>query len=411
MLTVSVWRILIIFWIYSGIVRNILPSFHIFFYALPFLLSFFYILLSRPKNGSAEWLRVFFIFYSVVILGYQTFHYLYSNLTLKELVSGLVLYLLAPTIVYVGVNSKTEDLYSSFTKYVLVAVPINLFFVFLQVIIRFDFFVTSRINERDSMTTDNYVLRAIGTFTHSTGYATFVSVATAVILYINQNLSLLSKFIWNTQLAFLYLLSGSRSVWINLAVILVFDFFLKRKKAWLNLISFDRSSRKVIIATLFVAFSLIYFQFRFVIDAFFVRLSTASSQENSLDRILGQLFGWIGKLTLSIVGSGLGVNSNTNLEFVYQNPHWIENDLEKIVVESGTLLGLLIVVFRLLLPLILARKLFSHPIRESRFYLLQLGAIFSNLTQGSLTGQGSVAMQVWLILGLIFSQLTTSRKA
>ena len=410
MLTVMVWRTLIILWIYSGIIRNVLPSFHIFIYTLPFLLSFFYMLLSRPNNVSAVSVRVFFLFYSTAILGFQTFHYFYSNLTLKELMSGLVLYLLAPTIVYVGVNSNTEDLSSSFIKYVLVAVPVNLFFVFLQVIIRFDFFVTSRINERDSMTTDNYVLRAIGTYTHTTGYTTLVSVATAVILYINHNLSLLSKFIWNTQLAFLYLLSGSRSVWINLAVILVFDFLLKRKKAWLNLISFDRSSRKVIIATFFVAFSLIYFQFKFVIDAFFIRLSTASSQENSLDRILGQLFGWIGKLTLSLAGSGLGVNSNTNVEYVYQNPNWIENDLEKIVVESGILLGLLIVVFRLLLPLVLARKLFDLPFHETRLYLLQLGAIFSNLAQGSLTGQGSVAMQVWLVLALIFSYLISDIK-
>lgn len=376
MFTVWVWRIVIILWIYSGLVRNIFPSYQILIYSLPFLLSFTYTILTHPKNKSAERLRVFFLLYSTLICAFQTYHYLYSNLSFKVFISGIVLYLLAPTLVYVGVNSNAEISYSSFVNCVLVAIPINLFFVILQVIVRLNFYVTSQINEQRSMVTNDYVLRAMGTYSHPAGYSTFVSIATVVILYINNNLSFLSKLIWNTQLALLYLLSGSRTVWINLAIILAFDFYFGKRKNLRGLIKIARNSQKLIFMTFLLAFLFIYLKFKFIVDAFVIRLITSSAQENSLDRILSQMFGWLDKLTLSIAGSGLGFNSNANLAFAYQNPNWIEDDLTKIIVESGIFLGLTIVIFRLVLPILLARKLIKSPDPDSRFFFFNLARFF-----------------------------------
>ena len=402
--TIKIWNYVVFLWIYSGLLRSIFPGLSVLLYLLPFLLSSFYLITSTARNNSADKTRKLLILYIIFTFGIQVLHYLHQNISLRNVFTGLVLYSLAPSIIFLSMNIKFELLLSNFAKAIKIGIPINLVLVFLQVPGNSSFFKSSQISGLENLTTDGKALRAIGTFSHSVGFATFLSVATVMAIYFCRQKSKVSQTFWIFQISLLYLLSGSRTVFINLFLILLMKVFIYLKFS-------NRANRMkirnilVLSLSLLSTFILVKFKFNSVLDAFTSRVNTAAAQEDSLARILNQNFGWIGHIQDSFWGDGLGFYSTGTIGFALNRSTWVEDDLLKIILEAGGILGLIIIMSRWILPIWIFVQIRKYPNENKSILLLLLAAIFTNLIQGSLLGQGSVAIQVWLIIGIFISSI------
>ena len=403
-----VWKALLFLWLYSGLLRNLFPQLNYFLYIFPFILAFLYFLSSRSTLASVEKFRVFLLLFLIAIFGLQTLHYLLQSIEFKVLFTGLILYGLAPTVIFLGYNSETYSLLQPLIRSIEFAIPINLVVVFLQVIGNLKFFRYSPLTGGEAMTTDGGVLRAFGTFTHPAGFATFLSVASVIVINQFKSEANLKRFSRMFELGLLYLLSGSRTVFINLALIILTLVFLKRK----SLLNHNRSGGLGLfigsVITISFAFVLLKFRYGWVLDSFASRISTASAQENSLNRILNQSFGWFKYVGDSLWGHGLGSYSTVSIGFARDRSAWIEDDLTKNIAEAGTLLGITIIALRWALPFVIHARVKSSQTEAPDFVYLLLAACFSNLVVGALTGQGSVSLQVWICLSVCIN-LTSNR--
>lgn len=400
MKSVVVWKAVLFLWLYSGILRNLLPQFNYIFYILPFLIAFFYFLSGRSRLESAKRFRIILFLILLAIFFFQTVHFLFQSFELKVLFTGLILYALAPTIIFLGYNSEPQSLLHPLIRSIEIAIPINLLLSFLQVIVNMQFFRYSPLTGGEAMTTDGKVLRAFGTFTHPTGFATFLAVASVIAVYQFESDTNLKRFSKLFQLGLLYLMSGSRTVFINLALIILTFVFLRRRS--LRTHNSAGAFRLFIgtVITFGLAFILLLYRFSWVLESFATRISSASAQENSLNRILNQTFGWFKYIGESLWGKGLGSYSTVSIGFARDRSAWIEDDLTKNIAEAGTLVGIALIALRWALPFVVhSRVKNSHSEVQDLVYLL-LAACFSNLMIGALTGQGSVSLQVWICLSV-----------
>lgn len=371
---------------------------------MPFLLSFFYLLTSMARNKSAESARNLIILSTIFSFGFQVLHYLSQDISIRNVFTGLVLYSLAPSIVFLCMNIDSELLLKNLTKAIKIAIPINLFLALLQVVGDLSFFKRSQINGLENMTTDGKVLRAIGTFSHSVGYSTFLSIATVIVIYIYRQETKVSRALWMLQISLLYFLSGSRTVFINLLLIILM-------LAFINLTHRFRTKRTKLnkifgaVIPILLVYLLVNFRFGWVLDAFASRVTTAAEQEDTFMRVFNQNFGWINHLQDSIWGKGLGFFSSGTIGFASNRSTWVEDDLLRVILEAGSIFGLLIIFLRWVFPILIYTKIRRNSNENSPILLLLLAAIFTNLIQGAITGQGSVAIQVWLILGICLSSI------
>lgn len=403
------WEGLLFLWLYSGILRNLFPQLNYVLYLLPFLIAFAYFLAERSISKSAETVRLYLLLFLILIFTFQTLHYLFRSIDLKVIFIGLILYGMAPTIIFIGFNSEPYKLLQPLIRSIEIAIPINLVLVTLQVIGNLEFFRTSPLTGGEAMTTDGNILRALGTFTHPAGYATFLSVASVIVIYQFESETKMKRTIYLLQLGLLYSLSGSRTVFINLALIILTLVYLKRK-------SIRGQSRSGALAIVFsiifalgLAFVLLRYKFNWVLESFANRISAASTQENSMNRILNQSFGWYKDIGESLWGQGLSSYSTVSIGFAKDRSAWIENDLSRIIVEAGSLLGIAIIVLRWALPLFIHIQVKRSQTEKRDFIYLLMSACFTNLMVGALTGQGSISLQVWICLSLCINLTRNTR--
>lgn len=402
--SVKTWNYIVFLWIYSGLLRSIFPGLNFLIYLLPFLLAFFYLITSIARHNSANITRNLLIFYIIITFGNQVLHYLNQNISLRNVFTGLVLYALAPSIIFLGLNIKSELLLLNFARAIKIGIPINLILVFLQVPGNLSFFASSRITGLENLTADGRTIRAIGTFSHSVGFATFLSVATVMAFYFCRQESKAGRAFWIIQISLLYFFSGSRTVFINLFIIILMQGFIYFKFSNRATPTKFRNILGLLLPILFT-YILLRFKFNSVLDSLNSRITTAAEQEDSLGRVLNQSFGWIGHIQDSFWGDGLGFYSSGTIGFASNRSTWVEDDLLRIILEAGSILGLFIITLRWILPIWVFVQISKHPNANKSVLLLLLAAIFTNLTQGSLTGQGSVAIQVWLVVGICISSM------
>lgn len=410
MKSTTLWKMLLFLWIYSGILRNVFPKLNYILYILPFIIPFFYFMFVPSRVKTSEKIRIGFYSFLLIISIFQTLHYFNKSIELKILFTGLILYGLAPTIIFFGLNAEPDELLKPFITTINFAIPINLVVAFLQVIGNLEFFRYSPLTGGEAMTTNGSVLRAFGTFTHPTGFATFLSVASVVAIYQFRKVSNLMRYSHLFQLVILYLLSGSRTVFINLILVLLTFVFLKRK----TFIDYTRSGNFIsfigIISTIGLTFLALKLKYSWVLESFASRISTAAAQENSLSRIFNQSFGWIGHLGDSLWGHGLGSFATISIGFAKDRSLWIEDDLLRIIAEAGTIMGIAIIALRWALPLVIHFRVRKSKAEERVLIYLLLAACFSNLVVGSLTGQGSVALQVWICTSICINLTSRNGK-
>ena len=213
--------------------------------------------------------------------------------------------------------------------------------------------------------------RPPGTFSFISGLTCFYGITTCFVFYfwtkpksINKVVLILSSICVFAAVPF----SISRTLFFTTVLTLLFFLFAVS----LN----PKNIMKVIGGTLGAMVVLVLLSnidlFKTPIEAFTVRFEGANETEGGVEsvllgRYLGGMFGAVvDNRNTAFFGEGLGIATNAGSQLFkgYQRKnHWVEKEWERIIYESGLIIGVIIILVRLLLALNLAvsafKKLFS----------------------------------------------------
>lgn len=382
-------------WLYAGFVRlYILPNYANLLF---FLGPFFCLLLGAhslflKKNQRSFTYMLLLTFY--ITLFFQSIHFLNGDIDLKILVYGLVLYQVPFFVLSEMPNLRQLNSKLVIEKVIVLSVLPNFLLAFAQSVIPNSSFVPE-LGMSNHLESANGHVRAFGTFSSTTGFSYYVILLIAVFWYsANRYRLAIQSGIW-LQIAGLVVMSGSRTVLFGIVIIMLTRMILGSRSH----LEMKRSFSRIVFFAIISLASIITF-FNPLLSSFQMRLSLASQQEDTLSRILNTLFGFFGNLDTSLMGSGLG--SVSTGAFGYSTDlRWIENDFPRILVEFGSIIGIIIITARwaLIVVLIHGQKKYSGQNREQRALLI--GVLAPLIGYGQFMGQGSLSLGGWLTLLLI----------
>jgi len=238
-------------------------------------------------------------------------------------------------------------------------------------------------------------VRAFGTFSSTTGFSYYLILLIAVFWYsANRYRLVLRTAIW-LQIAGLVVMSGSRTVLFGIVIIILTRMILVSTSDLVRKRNYSRIGFFAVISLVSITTL-----FNELLSSFQMRLSLASQQEDTIGRIFHTLFGFLGNVDTSLLGSGLG--SVSTGAFGYSTDlRWIENDFPRILVEFGSILGIIVILARwlLLVVLINGQKRYFKQNREQRALLI--GVLVPLIGYGQFMGQGSLSLGGWITLLLI----------
>lgn len=397
-------------WSLSGFLRSLIPTLSEYIYVIHVPIILLMIIRIGGRKGLGNQIRVpFWILagWLLVVLSWQTLDGIISG---KQFAFVFFFYIfvtfsipfVAAFVSQYGVNSIFQVL-----PYL---VFVNLFFSLNQVFFKNNSFFLNLLNEAPRLGTSRTFFRATGTFTSPGAFALFVSLSLAIVLWARREVQV-SKHLSSSMLFALFLMvaiSGSRSliVYISFAIVssIIFSGFHSIKLIYpilavtsISILSFLNSS---ILSRLSPA-----------VYAFFERIQTASTQEDSSERIWSAFFGFIYRIESQMSFFGEGLGSRTNAILGYESPNWIEEELTRITVEGGTFTGLLFFAFRWSLFVLFLVIVVNVREKNTRFFVSFLfGSYAITLLVGQIFGQGSVAVYFILVTGILFG-LTSNSKA
>lgn len=391
------YKLLLISWIYSGVLRNLFPKLSNLLYFSHDLIIVLIFIVHRPVKLFLRNL-IAWILISLCVL-HLFVYYLFAKIDLVGLIQGLNLYCVG-LILFVTFSDRDPIVISLRIKNILTTSLIpNFILALLQVPFKNDFFQKSQIAGTKQIGSADGFIRAYGTFSSSAGFCLYLSVVFAYLIVdinLKKRFSFLVKL---TTIISLLIMSQSRTA---LAIILMqFIIFLKVLSSR-NSISSQHTTqtnfKRLLLIILPTIFFLTLYIFPKNIRSFSNRIQQASQNENSVMRIFDQQFSWIFSLNHSLFGDGLASHSIGIVGYQNLNQQWIEMDLVRIVVESGSLLGLLIILFRLCWSLILFASL-NRLIKNRQYELaILVPSLAITLLQGPIYGHNDTNTFVWMFL-------------
>ena len=382
-------------WIYAGFVRLYLfPSLAQFLYFIPFGLVVVICIYSVFTSSVSIEKRLYLLFFLYLAVFFQTIHIYRGNTNLQIAVYGLLLYSF-PIFLFLGLPKYNGTLISKLLeKQLLYAIFPNLILSFLQTYVPNSRFAPTLDGTHHLDSTSGYI-RAFGTFSSTTGFSYYL-IAVTCVLIINSPKKLSKIFFFQCiAIVTMYAMSGSRAAIFSGLVILSLSILtLKNQTAVIS------TWVPAILLSIIPIFFLFQIYLLGPISALIERLGEASRQENSFLRIWTNLTAFIGNVSSSSLGSGFGSFSTGSVGYA-DTQKWIEDDLSRTLAECGTLLGLLLILFRW----ILAFRLLQISIKEfknnSNDILFLTVAVAPNLISGQIFGQGSIAVGSWITVFLI----------
>lgn len=385
--------IVLISWIYVGFFRiYIARSIANYLYFLPYallLLTFIFCLLYLRSNISHSGI---FIILNISFLTFQAFHVLYSNISITTAIFGFCLYALPLNLLSITKILGMGLIVKRFMKLTLTAATPNLLMTILQTFSSNSKFARGILNEGNATTSDGFS-RAYGTFTAPAGFAIYLSLLTACIIISAPSKPKFYRQFMYFQLTMLYILSGSRTVFFSLGIILIAIAIAYGRE---NLFKgFSKVSKySLIILLLYLIFSRINLG---AFDALMKRFATASTQENTSGRIFENIFGFLEQIYQPFFGSGLGSYAIGNVGYS-NTSQWIELDLVRNIFEMGSIIGVIWIFFRFWLFFYLPVRFIRNGDRNS---ILLFGSIAPYLLFGPISGQSSISIGCWL--GVVMS--------
>jgi hypothetical protein len=139
------------------------------------------------------------------------------------------------------------------------------------------------------------------------------------------------------------------------------------------------------------------------------RFSTSRTQENTPERIVNSLFSYTGNLYDSFWGSGFGSRGIGAFNYAL-NSGWIEDDNQRTIAEGGSIIGLIIILFRYLLVINILFSIFKNTSKIPRQFLIIFSSILPMLLFGQLFGQSSISLGTWLVLFVILIEKYKAQK-
>lgn len=395
---------LVTIWLYSGFVRLYLfPQFAQIIYFLPYAILALITLrlfFQEAIQKSYYFLYLCLLFSSLI---FQSVHIMFGNIDFKTAIYGLSLYIIPlalitqmPLSVKCNSNHKCE-------RIILNSVIPNFILVVLQTLNSSPRYLPT-LDNTEHLESANGVARAFGTFSSTTGFSYYLTLCTCILIIDSKNIRTGTRYLYWICIPAMYILSGSRTV-IFSAISLILISFLFGGARIFRALRLSMSIR-IILVTLFSVI-LVRLYFWHVFEAFAIRFQTASQQENTIRRITNSIFGFLSQSSNTLWGEGLGSRSIGTYSYSLSSG-WIENDLPRIIVEAGPILGLLIIFARWLFIgwLLFSQAKYTGFQRHSRALLI--GAVFPVVLFGQFMGQGSLSLGVWIT---IFLCLTIPKSA
>ena len=390
---------LVTIWLYSGFVRLYLfPQFAQIIYFLPYAILALITLrlfFQEAIQKSYYFLYLCLLFSSLI---FQSVHIMFGNIDFKIAIYGLSLYIIPLALItQMPLSAKCNSNHKC-ERIILNSVIPNFILVVLQTLNSSPRYLPT-LDNTEHLESANGVVRAFGTFSSTSGFSFYLTLCTAILLGNSNTLRRGTVYVYMVLLCSMYILSGSRTVFFALFFLLFFCSIFGEVN-FKKILKFGNLFQAVLIAGCIYVLLKLYFNN--VYTAFLMRLTSASSQEDTFARVRDSIFGFASQDTKSPIGQGFGSRSIGSYSYSVTNG-WIENDLPRIVAESGISLGIAIIFGRWVFLAWLLYTQTRHE-RSKQFYRsLLIGTIFPVLLFGQFMGQGSVRLGTWISIYLCFA--------
>jgi hypothetical protein len=309
-------------------------------------------------------------------------------------------------LLFVSTNNNDIEIKNlDFTRIVEFSMIPNFILALLQVPLKIPYFQKSEVSNLDHLNSADGYIRAYGTFTSTTGFTLYLSVAFAYSL---ANLNRVSRkkgiFLQLIGLSMLLMSQSRTALVIVLIQYLVFGLVAKHESSGLPFrVKPIRQNRVKLIRLFAVLVPCLIYIFPNTLKAFLNRISQASQSENSIARLLDQQFSWLQVLDYSLLGDGLASHTTGVVGYLNASQLWVEKDLDRILMESGLVLGLMIIVFRFWWAVILLNS-FATLIRNHQYELaILMPTLLITMLQGPLYGQNDTNIFGWIFLTIFAS--------
>ena len=398
-------RALVYLWIYNGFIRLVIfKNYADFLYFMPtFILILIYILSFLIPAPFTQYRFSVSITLALVAF-FQAFHILKGDLEIKIAFYGWALYH-APFLLFIVVPfAEKMNFYAFLQKALRFSLTPNLILCFFQVTKLFPSLITSFENSQQLTSANGYV-RAFGTFTSTTGFSLYLTIVTCFMILIRTEIKKASyNFAW-AQISILYIFSGSRTVIFALIPVLISLLFCRRKYYSAKL----KTNYLAIFPAVVISYLIINRFLPGPLTAMIERFSTSRTQENTPERIVNSLFSYTGNLYDSFWGSGFGSRGIGAFNYAL-NSGWIEDDNQRIIAEAGTVIGLIIILFRYLVVINILFSILRNTSNIPRQFLIIFSSILPMLLFGQLFGQSSISLGTWLVLFVILIEKYKAQK-
>lgn len=390
-LMISCWSLLAIHFLSSGILRGLIfpdLSNYIYFAPLPILLTL--VVMALRVDSKISYLHFFCFMLSVTLAFYQLILVAVGSINLQTAFYGWFLYGLP--LLGLDAAKKSLNLHVIFriiAIFEFFLVP-NLILSLLQTVIRDSRFYSAGFGE--GLQSAFGVQRATGTFSSPAGYALYLTLISSLLVIRNifRKFSLRRDLISYSLLAIQIPMSGSRTAIISvlLVVIAVLVFNQRIQSSSLSKVS-TKTGLNIIVFVVLLVTIFIIFQNAETFKATSTRFVDANRLDPPISRLLSQISLNFEGIQF-LYGTGLGSRANATTEV---GVDWIEFDAQRIIVESGLILGSILLLTRLGLALRFSRSFFG---RKFAAEIPLTVCIVPVLLFSQFMGQGSLSAGTWL---------------
>lgn len=309
--------------------------------------------------------------------------------------------ILAPLLpIYIVLRYRPPNVWRNTTVVILAFAPVEAVLAALQASSPANAIVNKQLGDDGaSFTTAFGVVRASGTFSSPSGLTRYVAILLALSLAGLSRLGIKTPLVYAGLVSSVLILalSGSRGALLYAGVVAV---------GWLLFLVASPGSRKAIggvISTVGLTFLLAVLAFPKVVNAFFVRLQTASDSDAVDERLAGSAFGFLDHVS-TIFGDGLGIHGNAGIR-LGSGGAWIEDENTRLVAELG-LIGYAILLLRFVLAAVVIFVLVTRASRYSPVVSTTGTLVVYALVVGGITtqptSQGYFALIVVVTLSALY---------
>jgi len=388
------WTVIALHFLLSGFVRGFIfrqLSDYLFFIPLPIVICI--LITSLSIDSKIRFFDFFCIALSLLLFLYQFILLMDGSINSKTAIYGWFLYGLP----FLGMAAAQKCFNVKILERIIFLFEIclipNLFFAVMQAVVGDSRYFSAGFGE--GLQSAFGVQRATGTFSSPAGYALYLTLTTSLLLVRNgfKKVPNHRNLISFSLLLFQLPISGSRTAIMSVALIF-FMHLIFRKRASLTHATSGKSKLLVLVASLSLVGIFWKFSSSSTVQATLTRFLTANEIDPPLTRLFAQLkvdFRDVGFLH----GSGLGSRANGTTVF---GVDWVEFDVQRVLVEAGLVIGVIILVFRVILVLRILENFSKNP---QAFELPLIAAVVPVLIFGQLMGQGTISAGTWLGLYIL----------